>query len=63
MKQMENKTTISLKNIYGDREHQVTISVNYGDLEMKAFLEDLVIPLLRAVGFAEETIRDHIEYE
>jgi hypothetical protein len=54
-----NETTITLKNEHGE----YTITINKGGISIGSVIEDLVIPLLLAAGYAKETIDRYIDCE
>jgi len=55
----EYKTTMSLRNPYG----QYTVTVNEADLPIGDILEDVVKPLLLAAGYSEQNIEEYLGLE
>ena len=52
----KQETKISFSDKYGRRE----IQINKGDLTISEVFEDLVLPLLLAVGYLPETIDNYM---
>jgi hypothetical protein len=55
----ESSTTVMIKNAYG--EYSVTIPRS--DLVFSDLIDYGIIPVLRAVGYADQTIKDIIDSE
>lgn len=53
----ENKTSITLKNCYGE----YSISVPETDLTIVELFEGLINPILLAAGYAQSTIDDYLK--
>lgn len=46
------------KLTYESDGHTVTIETNRGDYTIDALFSELIVPLLRGIGYAEESIQD-----
>lgn len=53
------KTTLTLENQYG----KYTIEVNKTDLSIDQLFEELIDPMLHAMGYAQETIDEYLGRE
>lgn len=53
-------TTMTVKIQYEDSEIESSISIDRWDLNIVEFIEELVVPILRSVGYCEKSIRNHI---
>lgn len=49
-------TTITLENCYGS----TTITVNKTDMDMDEVIQDLVRPMLLAVGYHRDTVEEYL---
>ena len=56
-KKMEMPVTLTLLN----RDSSITITTNNSPITIDEYLEELVVPVLKAAGFHEDTINDYIE--